>query len=282
MHISVLQKEVIEYLQPDRNDNFVDATFGLGGHTMAIVSKIKPEGKVLALEKDPELYKRAKKVIPKEVILVNDSHVNLEKIVFEKRFKNISGVLFDLGVSTWHLESSGRGFSFKRNEPLDMRFDPRYGFAAEKIVNYYSKQMIEKILKDFGEEKKADKIAQKIVEARKIRPIKTTLQLVNILKMAGVFSPQKTFQALRIAVNNELSNLSAALSQALGVIKSGGRLVVISFHSLEDRIVKEFFQDNLKKQCLKILTKKPIRPSAYEIRINPNSRSARMRVALKI
>jgi 16S rRNA (cytosine1402-N4)-methyltransferase len=281
MHISVLQKEVIDYLDPKENENFIDATFGLGGHTKLILEKIKPKGLVLAFEKDPFLYKKALENIPKRLILVNDSYINMEKVVQEKKFKNICGVLFDLGISSWHLLESSRGFTFKNKEPLDMRFDPREGFSAEKILNYYSKQLIEKILIDFGEERKAKILAQKIVDLRKFVPFKNTLQLAEVVRLVKA-DPQKVFQALRIAVNRELDNISIGLNQALAVLKKGGRLAVISFHSLEDRIVKNFFRDQEKRNTLKIITKKPVIPSLKEVKLNPNSRSAKMRVALKI
>jgi 16S rRNA (cytosine1402-N4)-methyltransferase len=281
MHISVLQKEVIDYLDPKENENFIDATFGLGGHTKLILEKIKPKGLVLAFEKDPFLYKKALENIPKRLILVNDSYINMEKVVQEKKFKNICGVLFDLGISNWHLLESSRGFTFKNKEPLDMRFDPREGFSAEKILNYYSKQLIEKILIDFGEERKAKILAQKIVDLRKFVPFKNTLQLAEVVRSVKA-DPQKVFQAFRIAVNRELDNISIGLNQALAVLKKGGRLAVISFHSLEDRIVKNFFRDQEKRNTLKIITKKPVIPSLKEVKLNPNSRSAKMRVALKI
>jgi 16S rRNA (cytosine1402-N4)-methyltransferase len=281
MHISVLQKEVISYLDPKENENFIDATFGLGGHSKMILDKTKPKGLILGFERDPVLYKKVLKNISERVILVNDSYINMEKVVQEKKFKNISGVLFDLGISNWHLIESSRGFTFKKKEPLDMRFDPREGFSVEKVLNYYSKQLIEKILLNFGEEKKAKILAQKIVDLRKFNHFKNTLQLVEIVKLVGA-DIQKVFQAFRIAVNKELENISVGLGQALNVLKKRGRLTVISFHSLEDRIVKNFLKDQEKKGLLKIITKKPIKPSLEEIKSNPNSRSAQMRVALKI
>jgi 16S rRNA (cytosine1402-N4)-methyltransferase len=281
MHISVLQKEVISYLDPKENENFIDATFGLGGHSKMILDKTKPKGLILGFERDPVLYKKVLKNIPERVILVNDSYINMEKVVQEKKFKNISGVLFDLGISNWHLIESSRGFTFKKKEPLDMRFDPREGFSVEKVLNYYSKQLIEKILLNFGEEKKAKILAQKIVDLRKFNHFKNTLQLVEIVKLVGA-DIQKVFQAFRIAVNKELENISVGLGQALNVLKKRGRLTVISFHSLEDRIVKNFLKDQEKKGLLKIITKKTIKPSLEEIKSNPNSRSAQMRVALKI
>jgi 16S rRNA (cytosine1402-N4)-methyltransferase len=277
MHLPVLQKEVLEYLNPKPNENFIDATFGGGGHSKAILERIKPKGKLLAIEIDPVLYKENKKRIPKGILLVNDSYINLEKIVEGKKFKNVAGILFDLGLSSWHLEESGRGFSFKKKEPLDMRYSPLIQKTAEKIINYSSKFEIERILKEYGEEKRAGKITQLIIDHRRFSPIKTTKQLVEITN-----GPQRTFQALRIAVNDELNNLKKALPQALKVLKLDGRLVVISFHSLEDRIVKNFFKEFFQKGHLKILTKKPVQPSKEEIIVNPRSRSAKLRAGVKI
>ena len=263
VHIPVLQEEVIRRLDPKPNENFIDCTVGEGGHSNAILEKISPNGKVLGI--DCQL--RIKPT--KRLILAEDNFVNLKKIAERLKFRSVQGILFDLGYSSWHLEKSGRGFSFQKAEPLDMRYSLDNCLTAEKIINYYSKVEIEKILTDYGEEKKAGKIAAKIIEARRAKPIKTSLQLAGIVKMAGV-DPQRTFQAFRIVVNNELDNLEKALEQALEILKPGGRLAVISFHSLEDKIAKKFCKT------------KPIVPSLKEIKNNPRSRSAKMRVCQKI
>jgi len=297
MHIPVLQNEVLKYLDPKPNQNFIDATIGEGGHSAAILEKNAPKGKVLGIELDPELYEKlqaAKLKVKNEklknrLILVNDSFVNLKEIVKRERFLAVSGILFDLGMSSWHLEESGRGFSFLKNEPLDMRYSPQNPLTAEKIVNYWSKPEMEKILEEYGEERFAKKIAEEIIEARQSKPIKTTSQLVEIIKKAvlsryrhqKIHFATRTFQALRITVNDELNNLEKALPQTLEILKPGGRLVVISFHSLEDRIVKNFYRDSSPEK-LKILTKKPIRPTPEEIKINPRSRSAKLRAAIKL
>jgi 16S rRNA (cytosine1402-N4)-methyltransferase len=196
-------------------------------------------------------------------------------------------VLFDLGLSSWHLEKSGRGFSFSRDEPLDMRFQG--GVTAQEIVNWWPQKELERMLKEYGEERFAKRIANEIVRSREKEPITSTLQLVSIIERAVPYWYQKrrihpatkTFQALRIAVNDELNNLGRALPQAIEVLKPGGRLVVISFHSLEDRIVKNFLRENSRKGLLKVLTKKPVKPSAEEVKVNPRSRSARLRAAVK-
>ncbi len=292
MHIPVLQKEVLEYLSPKPNENFIDATIGQGGHTLGILRKNKPEGKVLGIEIDPQMYQRLKtqmKKFLKRLILVNDSYVNLKEIVKRYRFK-ANGILFDLGMSSWHIEESGRGFSFQRDERLDMRYDPKNYLTAEKIVNRYKKREIERILREYGGERFARRIAKKICERRKIEPIKTTFQLKEVIKRAlprkykwgRIHYATRTFQALRIAVNNELENLKKALPQAFEVLEPKGKIVVISFHSGEDKIVKEFLKKKEKEGNLQILTKKPVRPTPQEIKTNPRSRSARLRAGIKI
>jgi len=290
IHKSVLLKEVIEYLNVERNKNYVDCTIGEGGHSIEILKRNGPEGKVLGIEIDSELYKKLSEKKLERLILVNDSFKNLKEIIEREKFKNIYGILFDLGISSWHIEKSGRGFSFLRDEPLIMRYDLRQKLTAEKIVNEWSEKEIERILREYGEEKFAKKISREIARARKVRPIKTTSQLVEVIKKAvptfyqrkKIHFATKTFQALRIAVNNELENLKIALPQAIEVLEKGGRLVVISFHSLEDRIVKNFLKEKEREGKIKILTKKPIQPSKEEIIKNPRSRGAKLRCALKI
>ena len=274
MHIPVLQKQVLEYLDPKADENFIDCTINGGGHSRAILEKIKPKGRILGIELDQEIFQELSSLNLDRVILINDSYVNLEKIVKENNFGPVNGILFDLGMSSWHLEESGRGFSFQKDEPLDMRYDITQELRAEEIINNYSQKEIEKILKEFGEERFAKKIAKRIVEHR---PIKTTLELVKVIKQARVHSLSRIFQALRIAVNQELSSLEKALAQVEDVLAPGGRLVVISFHSLEDRIVKNFF----KNSNLKILLKKPIRPLKEEIKENLRSRSSKLRTGIK-
>jgi len=290
MHIPVLQKEVIKYLEPKPNENFIDCTIGEGGHTLAILEKNAPKGKVLGIELDPELYKKLLKSDFDRLILVNDSFVNLKEITKKVKFRQVSGILFDLGMSSWHLEESGRGFSFLKNESLEMRYNPENSLTAEKIVNYWSKSEIEKILWEYGEEKFSRKIAENIINFRQLKPVKTTFQLVEIIKKAipswyqhkKIHFATRTFQALRIAVNDELNNLEKALPQATEILKPGGKIVIISFHSLEDRIVKNFFKNKSEKGELKLLTKKPIRSTKEEIKINPRSRSAKLRAAEKL
>jgi 16S rRNA (cytosine1402-N4)-methyltransferase len=293
-HKPVLLKEVIEWLDVGRNKNYVDCTIGEGGHAIEILKRNGPKGKVLGIEIDPELYKKLEKERLKRLILVNDSYTNLKEIVERENFKKVYGILFDLGISSWHIEKSGRGFSFLRDEPLIMRYDGNLTeeakLTAEMIVNEWPEREIERILKEYGEERFAKRIVREIVKARKVKPIKTTFQLVEVIKKAvpsfyryrKIHFATKTFQALRIAVNNELENLKVALPQTIEVLEKEGRLVVISFHSLEDRIVKNFLKEKEREGKIKILTKKPIRPSKEEVKQNPRSRSAKLRAALKI
>jgi 16S rRNA (cytosine1402-N4)-methyltransferase len=302
IHFPVLQKEVLEIFDPQPNQNFIDCTIGGGGHALAILEKTAPKGKILGIDWDQEMIKSLKSKVEslklsRRLILVNDSFVNLKKIVEKENFKDVDGILLDLGLSSWHLEKSGRGFTFKKDEPLDMRYNrnskfqiSNYKLTAEKILNEWPEKEIEKILKEYGQERFAKRIAKKIVEERKIKPIKTTFQLVEIIKRATpswyhhkkIHFATRTFQALRIAVNDESENLKKVLPQALEILEKNGKLIVISFHSLEDRIVKNFFKEYSKKGILNILIKKPIWPSDEEIKINPRSRSARLRSALKL
>ena len=290
VHIPVLQKEVLDFLNPKANENFVDCTIGEGGHALAILERILPNGKLLGIDWTRELIESLMAKagsLNKNLILVCDNFANLKNIVERQGFGQVSGVLFDLGLSSWHLEKSRRGFSFSRDEPLDMRFQG--GITAQEIVNWWPQKELERMLKEYGEERFAKRIANEIVRSREKEPITSTLQLVSIIERAVPYWYQKrrihpatkTFQALRIAVNDELNNLKRALPQAIEVLKPGGRLVVISFHSLEDRVVKNFLRENSRKGLLKVLTKKPVKPSAEEVKVNPRSRSARLRAAVK-
>ncbi len=298
IHIPVLVDEVIQYLDPKSNENFIDATIDGGGHTMAILEKNKPEGKVLGIDLDKTLLENLKFKIKNlhlenRVILAQGNFKNLKEIIKNTCpdwNQKVNGVLFDLGMSSWQLEESGKGFSFKRNEPLDMRFDSSQELTAKDIVNYWPEYEIEKILREYSEERYARKIAKEIVSERQKKPIFTTFELVEVIKKAvprnyerGRIHPAtRTFQALRIATNQELENLRLVLPQAMEVLKENGRIVVISFHSLEDRIVKNFFREKAKEEKLKILTKKPVRASEEEIQKNPRAHSAKLRAAAKL
>ena len=295
MHIPVLKKEVLEYLDPQRNENFIDCTLGEGGHAFAVLERTGPKGKVLAVDATRCLVDKFKKKIgngkiSKRLVPVCSSFNELEKIVEEKDFKDIKGILFDLGMSSWHIEESKRGFSFMANEPLDMRYSLENSLTAEKILNQYSLEEIKKILKDYGEERFAERIARQIVKERKTKPFGTTFELREAIRRATPYHyhrrkihfATRTFQALRIAVNDELNKIKQALTQSFKVLSPGGRVVVISFHSLEDRIVKNLFKEQSKEGFFKILTKKPIRPLQEEIESNRRARSAKLRAILKI
>lgn len=287
-HRPVLLKEVIQYLDPKPGDKVVDGTFNGGGHSLVILEKIKPGGKILGIELDPELFNEAKEKFSgiKDLILINDNYRNLKKIVGENNFGEANGVLLDLGLSSWHLAESKRGFSFQKDEPLDMRFDKKDEFTAAGIINQWPPQEVERVLKEYGEENFSKQITKEIVEARKKKPIISTFQLIEVIKKSVPFWYQhkklhfatKTFQALRIAVNDELENLEAAIKQLPEVLVSKGRGVIISFHSLEDRIVKKRFRELKDRGAVQIITKKPIVPTFEEVRLNPRSRSAKLRV----
>ncbi len=299
-HVPVLLKEVIDYLNPQANENFIDATVGEGGHTAAILERNKPKGKVLGIEMDLELYQKLKSCMAEfpisnfqfsnRLILVNDSYINLKKIVEKNHFKPVHGILFDLGMCSWHLEASRRGFSYLKDEPLDMRFNPKNSLTAAEIINFWDIEKIEKILKEFGEERYARRISLAIKEMRKKEKIIGTHQLVDILKRVlpknydkkRMHFATRTFQALRITVNNELQIIENGIKQAIKILEPGGKITVISFHSLEDRIVKNLFREKAKIKELSILTKKPISPCSEEIRNNPRSRSAKLRAAEKL
>jgi len=286
MHIPVLLKEVIEYLNVKPNSNYIDCTLNGGGHTREILKQTN--GKVLGIEIDQEIFEKIEKEKIERLIPVNNSYINIKEEVEKNNFNNISGILFDIGMSSYHVDEAERGFSFNKNEPLIMNYST--GLTAEEILNEWSEEEIEKILKEYGEEDFSRKIAKKIVEKRKGEKIKSTLQLVNIIKEAtpGWYHHAKThfatrtFQALRIKVNNELDNFRKALPEALDLLEKEGRLVVISFHSLEDRIIKEFLKEKEKEGKVKIITKKPIVPTDEEIALNPRSRSSKLRAAIKI
>jgi 16S rRNA (cytosine1402-N4)-methyltransferase len=286
MHIPVLLKEVIEYLNVKPDSNYIDCTLNGGGHTREILKKTN--GKVLGIEIDKEIFEKIEKEKIERLIPVNNSYVNIREEADKNNFDNISGILFDIGMSSYHVDEAERGFSFNKDEPLIMNYST--GLTAEEILNEWSEEEIEKILREYGEEDFSKKIAKKMVEKRKGGKIKSTLQLVSIIKEAtpGWYHHSKThfatrtFQALRIKVNNELDNFREALPEALNLLEKEGRLVVISFHSLEDRIIKEFLKEKEKEGKVKIITKKPIVPTDEEIALNPRSRSSKLRAAIKI
>ncbi|KKQ66476.1 MAG: 16S rRNA (cytosine(1402)-N(4))-methyltransferase [Candidatus Nealsonbacteria bacterium RIFCSPLOWO2_12_FULL_39_31] len=295
MHIAVLLKETLQYLDPKPDENFIDCTAGEGGHTFAILEKISPKGKVLGIDWDAEMIKKINR--QERLVLINDSYANLKKITNENKFYPVNGILLDLGMSSWHLDESGRGFSFLKDEPLEMRYKSQISslksknyLTARYIINNWRGEEIERILREYGEERFSGQIAKKIIENRKIKSIETTFQLVNIIREAiparfksgKIHFATRTFQALRMATNSECDNLKTILPQVLDILEPGGRIVVISFHSIEDRVVKDFFKEESRNNHLNIITKKPIIPSEEEIKSNHRSRSAKLRSAVKI
>lgn len=290
IHKPVLLNEVLEYLDPKPDENFIDCTVGEGGHAQALLEKTGPGGKVLGIDLDPRQIESSKLQLAQfqeRAILTNDSYTSLKDIVKIKNFGAVNGILIDLGMSSAQLEGRPGGFSFKLDQGLDMRYnDEKQYLTAEKIVNEYPYEKIEEILREYGEEKFSKKIAKNIIEQRKKGRIKTTFELIEIIKDATpsqywrgkIHYATRAFQALRIAVNDELNNLERVLPDALSILQPGGRLVVISFHSLEDRIVKNF----LKNSQIKILTKSPVTASPGELKNNPRARSAKLRAGIKI
>ena len=303
IHKPVLLSEVVEALQAQPGKRYVDCTLGSAGHATAILNQIVPDGQFLGIDADPEAIEIAKKTLAdyaESITLINDNFVNLETICKENNFLPVDGIVFDLGFSSTQLELSERGFSFQGDGPLDMRFSPTQGLTADNVVNTFSEDKLSQIIKTCGEEHRSKWIARYIV---KNRPINSTLQLAGIVEKAvggrhGRIHPAtRTFMALRIFVNNEMENLAAALKQTIACLKTQGRLAVISYHSLEDRIVKQFMQRESKGclcppstpvcRCghtpsLKIITRKVITPSLAETKSNPRSRSAKLRVAERL
>ncbi|HOX30275.1 MAG TPA: 16S rRNA (cytosine(1402)-N(4))-methyltransferase RsmH [Candidatus Paceibacterota bacterium] len=293
MHKSVLPKEVIEYLKPKPGENFIDCTLGQGGHAFSILDLTGPSGQVLGIDWDKESLNRFcaqhPDLKPQRLIVANGNYSRIREIAEKLDFKPVNGVLLDIGLSSWHFEESGRGFGFSKDEYLDMRYDTGVPESASGLVNRLPQKDLERILREWGEEKFARSISRKIVVDRARKPITTTLELVEAVKK-GVPTryhdrrphfATRTFQALRIAVNHELENLETALPSAYGILSPGGRLVVISFHSLEDRIVKNRFRELKASEGAIILTKKPISPQQEEINSNPRSRSAKLRAIMK-
>jgi 16S rRNA (cytosine1402-N4)-methyltransferase len=314
-HEPVMLREVIEYLNPRTGQFFVDCTLGGAGYTMEIAKRVGETGKIVAIDLDETAIANARRLISGEkltnIILANENFKNLSKIIreyFKEEFPvgRFNGIVFDLGLSSAQLKDPCRGFSFQlADAPLDMAFGPSAGRKTDEIVNDWPEADLEKIISEYGEERFARNIAKAIVEKRREKKIETTGELTEIIAGAvpkryssGKIHPAtRAFQALRITTNDELNNLKEALPQAVKELKPGGRLAIISFHSLEDRIVKNFFKEEAKdclcppnfpvcrcghKARLKIITKKAIKPSEDEIKNNPRSRSAKLRVAEKL
>lgn len=291
-HIPVLLDKAVEYMNIRPDGIYVDATVGAGGHARAILEKIR-SGKLIGIDCDERAIRETRKNLENhegKLLLVHENFLYLDKVLENLRIREVHGILFDIGMSSLQLEDGARGFSFRRDGPLDMRMDTRNTLKASTIVNHYPQERLEKIFREYGEERNARKIARAIVRCRAARSIQTTLELAEIvlrvyprkMRYAKIHPATKVFQALRIAVNRELEILPDALSKASDFLKRGGRIVVISFHSLEDRIVKQFMVSKQKQKVLKSLVRKPVVPDKKEIESNPRSRSAKLRAAVKL
>ena len=300
-HIPVLLKEVLHYLIPKKGGGvYIDCTLGGGGHSKAILERIYPDGLLIGIDRDIEAIKAARKELSNfldRAILIRDNFKNLEEILSNLKIKVIAGVLFDLGVSSHQLRERERGFSFREDGHLDMRMDPTQKFNASTLINNYTEEELVRIFGKYGEERFSKRIARLIVLERHKNPITTTKQLADLViralpkaKKRGrwrIHPATRVFQAIRIEVNQELDLLEKSLNQVIKVLEDKGRICVISYHSLEDRIVKNVFKKAEREKVakenygLKIITKKPIRASQEEIKRNPKARSAKLRVAEK-
>lgn len=294
-HTPVMTDEVVWLMHPGPGGVYIDCTLGSGGHTLSLLEFAGAGAQVIGIDRDPDAISAAQQRLRHfrdTTTFVHGNFSDLHDIVKSLGILKIDGILFDLGVSSYQLDEAERGFSYMEDGPLDMRMGQGAGKSAEDLVNTLSAEEIASILKTYGEERWAERIAEFIVRRRDMAPIATTGELVDIVKAAipsrarrsGPHPARRTFQALRIAVNHELDNLHAGLDQAIKILRSGGRLVVISYHSLEDRIVKTTFlkMSGLgSESSLRILTKKPIVPCREEIIANPRSRSAKLRAAEK-
>ena len=302
-HIPVLLKETMEALAVQPGGRYIDCTLGAGGHAAAILEHSSPGGQLLGIDADPEAIKIARarlEAYSGSTLLINDNFANLQAICLKYDFFPVHGILFDLGLSSLQLNGNGRGFSFQHDAPLDMRLSPSQEVTAADIINTSPEAELAHLIRKYGEEGYSRQIAHRIVNQR---PIKTTLQLAQTIEQAtggrrGRLHPAtKTFQALRIAVNHELEHLEAALKQAINLLGFEGRLVLISYHSLEDRIVKQFMrQESMGCICppgtptcicghtvsLRLINKRVITPSLVEVQLNPRSRSAKLRAAERI
>jgi 16S rRNA (cytosine1402-N4)-methyltransferase len=307
-HEPVMLQEVLSYLEPDEGKVIVDGTLGGAGHSSEILKKLGTEGLLIGIDQDQDALSFARgrlgKIGPNHR-LFQANYKDFDRCLAQVGIKEIDGMLLDLGVSSFQLDREERGFSYQNDAPLDMRMNQSKGITAEEVVNTWSEQELAEIIWSYGEERWAKRIAKFICEVRQKTPLKTTGQLVDVIKAAipkgarqgGPHPAKRTFQAIRIAVNDELGVLQEVLEKVVDYLKPQGRLVIISFHSLEDRIVKKSLQQQTKAcicptglpvcQCghvprLKVLTKKPVLPTPEEVEGNPRARSAKLRAAEKI
>ena len=305
-HITVLLNETVDALEVKPDGVYVDCTLGGAGHTSLILSRLGENGRVIGIDRDDDALNNAKeKVKDGRLITVKDNFENIASVVSSLGLETVDGILMDLGVSSHQLDVAERGFSYMQDAPLDMRMDRSAALNAYEVVNSYSEKELFRILRDYGEERFASSIAKKISESRQTAPINTTLELSEIVSSAipakyrrdGGHPAKRTFQAIRIEVNGELSCIPRAINDGVDILSPGGRMAIISFHSLEDRIVKNGFKDLEnpctcpsdfpvcvcgKKQKVKVITKKPILPTENELENNSRSHSAKLRVCEKI
>ena len=299
-HVPVLLKEAIDFLHVRRGGTYIDATVGLGGHSYEIAKRLGAPGHLIGLDKDPAALRiaREKLVVSRSSLVVGEQpdwptvtllHRSFAEVAKGQRPATIDGLLADIGVSSLQLDDAARGFSFQAEGPLDMRMDPQNERTAEQVVNHLDERQLADVIYEFGEERRSRRIARAICRSR---PIQTTAQLADVISAAArpmnqaerrIHPATRTFQALRIFVNRELDDLKALLRAAPGILKPGGRVVVISFHSLEDRIVKDAFREGSNQdRYYRILTKKPVVASEVESERNPRARSAKLRAAERI
>lgn len=306
-HVSVLLNECLEGLNIKKDGKYVDCTLGGAGHSSQIIKGLDKEGLLIGIDQDKDALKAASKRLEEydNKILVHNNFYNIGEIIDSLNVGNVDGILMDLGVSSYQLDEGERGFSYMQDAPLDMRMNRDNEFSAYNVVNEYSEEELFKIIKDYGEEKFAKRIANFIVERRLEGPINTTLELVDIIKSAipakarreGPHPAKRTFQAIRIEVNGELRILNKAIEDGVKRLNKGGRMAIITFHSLEDRIVKLKFRDLAnpckcpkefpicvcgKEPIVKLVSRKAIEPSKEEVTENPRSRSAKLRVIEKL
>jgi 16S rRNA (cytosine1402-N4)-methyltransferase len=301
-HVPVLLKEAIDFLAVRRGGTYIDATVGLGGHSLEIAKRLGAPGHLIGFDKDPKALEMTKGVLDRSLLVVGQNqkqdwptvelrHGSFADLANDERratYDGIDGVLADLGVSSLQFSDPARGFSFQAEGPLDMRMNPMSEPTAEQVVNQFDERELADLIYEFGEERRSRRIARAIVRSR---PIRTTAQLAAVVSAAArpmnqaerkIHPATRTFQALRIFVNRELDDLRKLLEAAPQLLKPGGRLVVISFHSLEDRIVKDAMREGAKLGQYRLLTKKPVTPSEEEIASNPRARSAKLRAAERI
>jgi len=309
-HKPVMLDECIDYLNIRANGVYVDATLGGAGHSSAILKRLGPEGLLIGIDQDQDAIRAAGQKLENvqtqgRYVLYHTNFEKIREVIGMQKLKAVDGVLMDLGVSSYQLDEGERGFSYQQDAPLDMRMNKSEEMDAAWVVNNLSREELTRIIREYGEEKWASRIAEFIVKSRETQKITTTGQLVDIIKAAipaaarreGPHPAKRTFQAIRIAVNRELEVLEKTLGEIIDFLNPGGRLAVITFHSLEDRIVKQIFKDKAQgcicpgdfPKCvcgrtpqIRILTRKPVTPSEDELERNPRARSAKLRVAEKL